>query len=259
MPFIRFELDAMECVPDAATLAGVTEGQFGWGLAKAWRHCWRNRTDTVTTDHLAGLFSGDGVRVGLALERFGFAEDQGGGRFRIRGAQKYLRVSEARSNGGAKGGKKTQELRKSEANLKQTRSKPEAKVKPLQRAANSEQPAASNEEKPAGDKRPPDPRHAPLLKELLATYRRIRGEDYPWHQAVPRWVSGLLASGLDPPQLVAAYERALRSQFPTVATLEEFLQKLPHFRGTGPPAASKSPVAAESIDWNKPKNGSDPF
>lgn len=245
MPFIRFELDAMECVPDAAQLAGVPEGQFGWGLTKMWRQCWRWKTDTLTTDHLAGLFGGDGVRVGVALERFGFAVDQQGGRYRIRGAEKYLRVSKARSKGGAKGGKKTQELRSVQANPKQTRSKSEAlTASSEQRAASSEQVAA-----PAPASRP-----RALTEALCADFTEATTAKYA-HQGAKDGdaLSWLMAQAGDE-EIRARWRRGLRApdkDWKHVATFAQLRQKWNDLAAVG--------SAAAPIDIKRGRVGAEQF
>ncbi len=94
--YIAFELDAMEQVPNVAAACALSEAQVGWGMAKLWRWCWREKTATVTATHLRGFF---GVDVTDALEAFGFiARD--GSTLRVRGAEKYLRITAGRSKGG---------------------------------------------------------------------------------------------------------------------------------------------------------------
>ncbi len=99
MSFIQVELDAMKRVPDAARAAGVTEHQLGWGLTRLWAWCWQEKTDRVTEDHLAGFIGGDGARAARGLVAFGFLEPSEGS-FRVRGAERYLRISDARARAG---------------------------------------------------------------------------------------------------------------------------------------------------------------
>jgi hypothetical protein len=101
MPFIAYDLDAMEVVSEVAALAGLPEEQVGWGLPKLWRHCWRRKTDVVSADVVAGYFAGGSPRLMEALSAFGFAE-MDGEQWRIRGAERYLRISAARSAAGKK-------------------------------------------------------------------------------------------------------------------------------------------------------------
>lgn len=91
--------------------------------------------------------------------------------------------------------------------------------------------------KPPKPEKPPDPRHQPLIEALTATFEAKRGAKYPFDGGrEAREVTLLLASGLDPPAIVAAWERALEAQFPPCATLAKFRMRLPEFVGAGPPS-----------------------
>lgn len=96
MSYIAFDLDALNVVPDVAAACGVPPGDVAHGLLKLWAWCFRNKTATATDTHLAGFF---GKPSGAALEAFGFLAKDGDG-WRVRGAERYLRVSEGRSKGG---------------------------------------------------------------------------------------------------------------------------------------------------------------
>lgn len=101
MPHIQFELDAMELVPSVASAARITEEAVGWGLPKLWRHCWRRGDDTVSVVILPGFFAGaDRELIAEVLVAFGFLESLGGGDYRVRGAERYLRISESQSAAG---------------------------------------------------------------------------------------------------------------------------------------------------------------
>ena len=96
MPYISFDLDAMERVGDVARLIGMSDAEVAWGLLRLWRMCWRTRRDVVTTLELAGVFGADGEKVFRGLETFGFAERTGDGT-RIKGTERYLRIAKAQS------------------------------------------------------------------------------------------------------------------------------------------------------------------
>lgn len=96
MPYIAFDLDALEEVPNVARSIQIEEDRIAGGLLRMWRHCWRTETDTVTRERLLGFF---GCDVSEALLAFGFLEPVPGG-FRVRGADRYLRLQAARSAGG---------------------------------------------------------------------------------------------------------------------------------------------------------------
>lgn len=121
MSYLTVELDALNKVPLVATATGLHAADVSHGLLMLWSWCFREGRDVCTDVHLAGFF---GVaNVGPALEAFDFLERVDGS-WRVRGATRYLRIREARSQGGKKGGKRTQEKKrneshKSEAHLKQ--------------------------------------------------------------------------------------------------------------------------------------------
>lgn len=101
MPHLQYELDALKKVPMAARACGLPEAAIGYGLPIMWAHCWQSKDDIVSTIQLCGFFGGDaGVRVGLALEAFGFLERMGEDEWRARGANRYLRITASRSAGG---------------------------------------------------------------------------------------------------------------------------------------------------------------
>lgn len=68
------------------------------GLALLWRHCWRGKVDRVTAEQLAGFFCSPAPGLPGALVAFGFLE--AGDTYRVRGVDRYLRLSEARRKGG---------------------------------------------------------------------------------------------------------------------------------------------------------------
>lgn len=87
---------------------------------------------------------------------------------------------------------------------------------------------------------PPDPRHQPLIEQLVATFERVRGAKYPFDGRDAKAVKALLALA-DPPDIDAAWARALAEQkFPVTSTLSELLRNLAHFLGAKP---------ATSKDW----------
>lgn len=96
MPYIAFEIDALAKVPYAAAAAGVEASKITHGLANLWVWCWRTKKSVVTDVHLRGFF---GCDAAAALEAFGFLELIPEG-FRVKGAERYLRVNEGRSKGG---------------------------------------------------------------------------------------------------------------------------------------------------------------
>lgn len=101
-----------------------------------------------------------------------------------------------------------------------------------------EQPRASD--KPAGKvkpEKPPDPRHAPMVKALTDRFAEVTGSKYPFSPRDAKAVQQLLTLGIEP-TVVSVWDRALRhSGFPTVRTLSELVTHFAHFL-TGPPGRS---------------------
>lgn len=104
MPHIAVELDALNVTPDVAGAAGISDSDALAGLVRTWAYCFRAQTDIVTTGQLAGFFrSGTGEKVAAALVAFGFLEALEDG-WRVRGADRYLRLTTAVQEGRRKGG-----------------------------------------------------------------------------------------------------------------------------------------------------------
>jgi hypothetical protein len=106
--------------------------------------------------------------------------------------------------------------------------------------------------------KPTDPRHAPLVAELVEVYASARnGAKYPFGPRDARAVSTLLAQAA--PDVVArAWRRALAHQgFPTVATLSELSAHLAHFVADAAPG--RGPIPAESVDWTQQQTGEVPL
>jgi hypothetical protein len=96
LSYIAFDLDALNVARDVGAAAGVPEERITHGLLRMWAWCFREKTDTVQAIQVQGFF---GVSAGPALVAFGFLEASGE-TYRVRGAEKYLRLSESRSKAG---------------------------------------------------------------------------------------------------------------------------------------------------------------
>ena len=100
LAYLAFDLDALKRVPDAARAAGLPEEAVGYGLVRLWSHCWNEKTETVTFTHLRGFFGGEPSSTAAALVAFRFVEPISDNTYRVRGVDRYLRLSKARSAGG---------------------------------------------------------------------------------------------------------------------------------------------------------------
>lgn len=100
--------------------------------------------------------------------------------------------------------------------------------------------------------KPTDPRHTPLVAELVAAFTELRGVSYPFGGRDAKAVASLLATGHEPEAIVAAWRRALAHRgYPSVAILSELVTHLAHFLGDVP--QGNGPV--ESADWTNQPTG----
>lgn len=255
MPYIAYDLDALNEAPNLARAGGITEDAAVAGLVRMWAACFRAKTDTVDRTRLPAFFGSVTDQLVTALLASGFLESTDNG-FRVRGAERYLRISEARKEGG----------RKAKGNLKQHRlpagSPPaQAGAQPEKSTGSTPALTPSTEHRTPNKKRkasaaqaPPDPRHAPLVKALCDAYQFERAAVYPFRPRDAAHIRDLLAQA-DPSEIEAAWRRALRHQgYPSVSTLSELLTNLAHFRGTGPPQPTHNGRAtAADTDWSRPQ------
>jgi hypothetical protein len=252
MSYIAFELDALNVAPAVARSARVGEEIIISGLVRMWAWCFREKTDTITADQLRGHFGAD---VAPALVAFRFLEAVGES-WRVRGAQRYLRISEGRSKGG----------KAASGNLKRGKRKPGGKPEKspgLFPAAAGEQPESSPGSLPALHRAPstehrtpkeekiaPAPRAPRESDRLMADFQEIIGSRYihagdkdavafaalrkteTLEEMSKRWRRGLSATG-----------------FLGVRTIAELRSKWNHLaqEPTGPPSnRAPAPVA----DWS---------
>ena len=100
MSYITVDLKVIEVQgPAMARALGVDENTVLAGLLRLWHRCWSLKTDTITTLEVRGFLSHPDACA--AMEAFGFLAPTGDGKWRVKGADTYLRVREARAKGGA--------------------------------------------------------------------------------------------------------------------------------------------------------------
>lgn len=174
--YIAFELDALNVVPDVAAASGLSPGDVAHGLLKLWAWCFRNKTATVTDVHLSGFFT---KPVGESLEAFGFVvrDDLA---WRVKGADRYLRVAEGRRKGGLAAAKNL-----IPGGFRQPRGgaegKPRGKPRSSREAAEADAGLMLGLS-PSTEHRAPNELHAgrtkPLTERLVATFAQVRGSKY---------------------------------------------------------------------------------
>ncbi len=96
MPYLPLDLDGKKKIPKIAKATGVSPGDILWGLAEMWEHVWATKRPVVGEMVLDGCF-GLNPRVRDALVAFDFLEPVETG-WRVRGAERFLGVSQARSD-----------------------------------------------------------------------------------------------------------------------------------------------------------------
>lgn len=249
MAYIATDLDAYD---DAQGVAGVVSfGPHGLqqvlgGLSLMWRWCWRNKTDRVTSEQVAGFFCYPAADLRGALAAFGFLE-LGPESHRVRGVARYLHLSAARSAAGkvraanAKRGEKGRlESSTPPAHAGQPASTPPPTDQPLQRRATSDERRATKSLRAANAPASPkesDWRMKPTIDALCSAYLKVRGVKYPFDGGKEAKCVERLLARAPPETLLPAWSRALaEGGYPKVATLLEFERSLPHFLGTAPDA-----------------------
>lgn len=105
-PYIQFTLHAIDMVPILARSTGASFEIIFTGLGMMWQHCYRQKVNVIRVPELRGFF-GPVAGIADALVAHGFLEDLGD-RMRVKGMDRYSRLSETRADAGRKGGKATQ-------------------------------------------------------------------------------------------------------------------------------------------------------
>lgn len=238
MSYIAFDLDALNQAPAVARAAGVDENLVIAGLARMWAWCFRTKTDAISETHARGFFGADVVD---ALLTFDFlAESAGEGVYRVRGADRYLQVSKARSENGKKAA--------ASGNLKRGKSRPAAGGGAGATFPNSAQPSpqcgpalpptepqqtpsptpstkhltpSTIEKDVAGSEPPPPKEHQQIIVECCRIYETHLRAPYGFTPRDARHVKELRALAREPEEIYARWELALkkRDKWPKVMTL----------------------------------------
>lgn len=99
MAFVQVELDAIKTAQLASGVVGLNAAQVIGGLTLLWAHCFNSSRDTVSAIEVEACFCGGNSRLCEAMVAFGFLETCEG-QFRVRGAERYLRISESKKAAG---------------------------------------------------------------------------------------------------------------------------------------------------------------
>lgn len=180
MPYLAMDLDAFENCAHIGNGCGLRAEQVSHGLLSLWRHCWREKTDRITTAHLSAFFFGSNPCEMLVT--FGHLEATEAG-WRVRGVAKWLKVQVAQSEAGKahsgnlkRGRKDLQKAENPPGGLRLSSGSPSGSPPAL--AASSQQPTATKAKALAGLKPPADPRLRPLTETLVSVYDAVRRTKY---------------------------------------------------------------------------------
>jgi hypothetical protein len=272
MSYLAYEFDALEQAPNVARATGISEDTAIAGLARMWRHCWRTKTDRVTAVALRGFFGAD---VADALVIFGFLERVNSEVFRVKGAERYLRIDAARQKGGhaAKrhlipGARQKMSAKHVSPEPAQRLSRLQPRVSPeglsagsglaLGSTANSEQLLFAGDAcaSPLKGKRSsrqthaPNPRHTPLKEKLKAEFELITGQRYgDFGGRDAKGVSMLISLCSEDEEILRRWRLALRGKYDRPRNIHDFalswnrLAKTQEF-----PPPLKSPTAGRAYD-----------
>ena len=261
MPYLPVDIDAKRRAALIEAALGLPKHTAVGGLLDVWEHVWREKRDVVPPLYLRACLGSDDRLIDAFVDA-GFLEPVEGGH-RVRGAAKWLFGMEGRSRGGkaAKGNlipgavhkkePKNQPKEKegdtyissapAEGQPKASRSPPSAPSSAL--TPSIQHPASKNlfagENPPAARKakseKPPDPRHAPLVKALVEA-----APGYTFTGRDAKAVAELLALA-EPPEIVTRWKRARASAgFPRVREIHELPPHWNHFGAD--PADPNKPV-----------------
>lgn len=274
MSYVAFDLDALNKAPHVARAIGCAEDTILGGLVRLWAHCFREAREVVAEIEVRGLF---GVDAKDALVAFGFLETMENG-FRVKGADRYLRVTEGRKKGGQNskhnlipGAKQKQianELR-SENQARVSREPGEdkgekqameslASVSPFHRTP-IEIPkgisfsGAAGERKKKAQKKKAKAQEvaqehfvgiswADAVKTLFELFEKLRGAKYaPNGRDFAALEALAKRTGGNFHEVYKRWENALRSEFPRVGELWQLGEKFNQFAVA--PSAQKSPAS----------------
>lgn len=224
--YIAVELKVIETTAPAMSRAmGIDLASVVGSLTLLWHRCWSTKSATIEAIEIRGFFAHPEAKEFLVA--FGFLEKSGDA-FRIRGADRYLRLHQQRveagrarsSSAGRSAGKFTSKTPAS--NQRSTSGQPAL-------TPSTEHRAPSTERKTAPASRSPHPDHQSTVTALMAAFRAANGADYPFGPRDGKAVKEMLAvSGQ--PEILAAWIKALgSSEWPTVRTLPELGKHLAHF------------------------------
>jgi hypothetical protein len=248
MPYLPIDLDGKRKWPLVATGCSIRVQDVSHGFVELWEMVWRTKVDTVGELELECLFGAPGSRVALVLETFGFLQDMGDGRWRIRGAGEWLKVPISKADAGRLGGQKTAAGGKCFRNLKPFQQKqnpeapqkqPEAEIEAL--SPNTQHPTPNKKNPPAGARaRDEDYAVGELSDGLKAVFREERGVDYLFGPQDELALVRVVQFG--PTEILRRWRTGLRrKRFPTCDTVKALVEHWNSYATDEPQAAANGP------------------
>lgn len=265
MPYVQVELDALKVCPDVARVTGLSDLVVTGGLVRMWAYCWEAKTETLRPLQLAALFGcRDAALLAEALEAFGFLEAADGG-YRVKGAQRYLRLDDGRSKGGkAAAGNlipgARQKARKQAAEFSAAaESQPRASREAAERSSRLSSALTPNTEHQSPKlHKPPTPfaemPHSPPLVERVAeVFKAERGVDYSPTFADEHAGRALLGKGSED-EVLRRWAIGLRARYPACNGLPDLLRNWNAYATeavNGPPNGAKPVSPVRAVDGLK--------
>ena len=265
MPYVQVELDALKVCPDVARVTGLSDLVVTGGLVRMWAYCWEAKTETLRPLQLAALFGcRDAALLAEALEAFGFLEACDGG-YRVRGAQRYLRVDEGRSKGGrAAAGNlipgARQKARKQAAEFSAAaESQPRASREQAERSSRPSSALTPNtEHRTPKLHKPPTPfaetpHSTPLVERVAEVFKAEKGVDYSATFADEHAGRALLGKGSED-EVLRRWAIGLRARYPACNGLPDLLRNWNAYAteaANGPPGGARRVALVRALDAEK--------
>lgn len=120
MSHIAVDLKVLEVfVPAVARATGIHEDRILSGLVRVWHRCWSVARASLSVAELSGAFGPENLPALVDALGVDFLELQVDGTYRVRGADRYLRIKEARRRGAEATNRARAERRMSDAQATQ--------------------------------------------------------------------------------------------------------------------------------------------
>lgn len=180
MSHIAVDLKVIEVsAPAVARAAGVDPDRVLAGLVRLWHRCWSCKSDRITTIEAAGVFGGDRIEAVIAaLEAFGLFQKLSDAVWRVKGADRYLRIQAGRSAGGKAASGNLKRGTKRPADSRQVPGSPPADSRQVPGLSPSTEHRAPNTEQKASAAKKPAAGVASRLQDLRealeADYAAVR-------------------------------------------------------------------------------------